>query len=70
MGVWQRMEFGNGWSLATDGVWQRMEFGNGWSLELRVFLPLSPSPHLPIPPSPHPPISPSFPLPLLTVPKR
>jgi hypothetical protein len=19
------MEFGNGWSLATDGVWQRME---------------------------------------------
>ncbi|MEM1393629.1 MAG: hypothetical protein AAGG00_10115 [Cyanobacteria bacterium P01_H01_bin.150] len=28
----QRMEFGNGWSLATDGVWQRMEFGNGWSL--------------------------------------
>jgi hypothetical protein len=26
------MEFGSGWSLATDGVWQRMEFGNGWSL--------------------------------------
>ncbi|MEM6752834.1 MAG: hypothetical protein AAF630_07690 [Cyanobacteria bacterium P01_C01_bin.38] len=28
------MEFGNGWSLVTDGVWQRMEFGNGWSYEL------------------------------------
>jgi hypothetical protein len=30
--VRQRMVFGNGWSLVTDGVWQRMEFGNGWSL--------------------------------------